>query len=56
MKTLTVLLTVAMVLLSVAAGAAKIAQVPDEVQFLNGFGFSQPGVFLYGVVQIIGGL
>lgn len=42
--------------LSVAAGAAKVARVPEEVAFLEQFGFSSVVIVLFGVVQIMGGL
>ena len=43
-------------LLSIAAGAAKVALVPDEVAFLGQFGFGSPPIIAYGVVQFLGGL
>ncbi|MGJ8670530.1 MAG: hypothetical protein ACSHXK_13645 [Oceanococcus sp.] len=43
-------------LLSIAAGAAKIALVPDEVKFLAQFGFGQYLTLSFGVVQVFAGL
>ncbi len=51
-----IVLTVAMILLSIAAGIAKFTLVPDELAFLSGFGFSETAVVMYGTVQMLGGI
>ena len=56
MKIAITILAIVLALLSAAAGAAKLALVPDEVEFLNGFGFSEIGIYFYGGAQIVGGL
>ena len=43
-------------LLSIAAGAAKLALVPEEVAFLGQFGFGTVLIVLFGVIQVLGGL
>jgi len=43
-------------LLSLAAGGAKIALVPEEVVFLSQFGFVKVHTVSFGVVQVLGGL
>lgn len=43
-------------LLAIAAGAAKVLMVPQEVEFLQGFGFSLELIVAFGIVQIIGAL
>jgi len=43
-------------LLSVVAGLAKVLQVPQEVQFLQMFGFNSTLVISYGVIQVCGGI
>jgi hypothetical protein len=55
-KILHLILVAIIALLSIAAGAAKIFQSPEEVQFLEGFGFSQKLILIYGLVQVIGGI
>lgn len=56
MKILNIILMVLLVVLSMAAGAAKVMGVPQEVQFLQGFGFSASLIMVYGVIQIAGGV
>lgn len=43
-------------LLSLAAGAAKIALVPEEVDFLSQFGFTNILTIAFGALQVLGGL
>jgi hypothetical protein len=43
-------------LLSIAAGMAKLLELPQEVQFLKGFGFNSMLIISYGLVQVIGGV
>lgn len=43
-------------LLSLAAGAAKIALVPEERSFLGQFGFTDALTIAFGIVQVLGGL
>jgi len=42
-------------LLGIGAGVAKILESPEEVQFLETFGFNSILIVLYGLVQVIGG-
>jgi hypothetical protein len=56
MKVTIRILAVVLALLSAAAGAAKVALVPEEVEFLNGLGFSEVAIFVFGGIQIVGGL
>lgn len=56
MKAAITIVTVLIGLLSIAAGAAKVALVPDEVRFLSQFGFSSALTIAFGVTQILGGL
>ena len=44
------------VLLSIAAGVAKILQVPDEVAFFAQFGLGNKVLVAFGALQIIAGL
>jgi hypothetical protein len=43
-------------LLSIAAGVAKIALLPDEVAFLSQFGFGTLLIAFFGTVQFLGGI
>jgi len=43
-------------LLSIIAGAAKIALIPEEVDFLSQFGFTSALTITFGIVQVLGGL
>ena len=43
-------------ILSVAAGAAKVMLVPEEVTFLGRFGFTSTLIVAFGALQIVGGL
>lgn len=52
MKTVINLLIVIIALLSLAAGIAKVTNSPQEVQFLQSFGFNGFAIVLYGAVQI----
>lgn len=56
MKIAITILTVLIGLLSIAAGAAKIALVPEEVSFLSQFGFNSGLTIAFGVTQVLGGL
>ena len=56
MRIVKVALVVLLGVLSIAAGAAKVALVPEEAQFLRQFGFTDVLTIAFGVVQVIGGL
>ena len=50
MKTAKTVVAVMVGLLSLLAGAAKIAQVPEEVAFLGQFGFGATLIVAFGVL------
>ena len=56
-KIVNVLLIALVALLSIAAGVAKVLEAPQEVEFLQGFGFgfSLELIIFYGLFQILGG-
>ena len=56
MKILHWLFVVLIALMAITAGLAKVFQIPDEVQFLNLFGFTTLLIVSYGVIQTIGGV
>lgn len=45
-----------LILLSVAAGAAKVLQTPQEVKFFADAGLGLVPLFMLGIVQVLGGL
>lgn len=56
MKIANIILIAAMTLLSVAAGLAKVMQVPEEITFLSGLGLGNTTIFIFGAIQIVGGI
>ena len=56
MKILNITLIAIMALLSIAAGLAKVMQVPEEMTFLTGLGLSNTMIFIFGAIQIVGGI
>lgn len=56
MKVLNMIVVTVIAVLSIAAGAAKAMQVPEEVQFLQGMGLSLPIIVAFGIVQIAAGI
>lgn len=50
------ILTYALAALGVAAGAPKIFQMPQELEFLNTLGFPAIAVSILGVIQLAGGV
>jgi uncharacterized membrane protein YphA (DoxX/SURF4 family) len=55
-KILNILLIAIITLLSIAAGFAKVMETPQEVEFLQSFGFNTTQIIVYGFVQIGGGV
>lgn len=45
-----------LVFLAVSSGATKIMLMPQDVEFFGKFGFSNPILIAFGVVQLVGGL
>ena len=56
MKIVNILLVAVIVLVSIAAGAAKVMQTPQEMEFLQGLGLSTTLIVVFGLVQITGGV
>jgi len=56
MKILKIVLLIILVLLSLAAGVAKVMLAPEEKAFLSAFGLSEFQIILFGSLQIAGGL
>jgi len=43
-------------LLSLAAGGAKVMQMPQELEFLSAIGLTPTTVLILGVIQVLGGV
>lgn len=56
MKIAATILAVLLGLLSIAAGGAKVALVPEEVAFLSQFGFGTGLTVSFGAVQVLAGV
>jgi len=56
MKIINIILIALISLLSIAAGLAKIMQVPQEMEFLTLFEFTPSIILMFGVVQVLGGV
>ncbi|NNF66408.1 MAG: hypothetical protein HKM98_02760 [Gammaproteobacteria bacterium] len=56
MKIAITIIAVLIGLLSIAAGGAKVALVPEEVEFLGQFGLTNALIVVFGTVQVLGGL
>lgn len=55
MNTLNITLVLLLALLSIAAGTAKVMEIPQEIEYLLSFGFTADQILAFGVVQILGG-
>ena len=54
MKWIRLIILALLVLMSLAAGAAKIMQIPQEVGFFESAGLAKSAVLPFGIVQILG--
>ena len=52
MKVVNFLIIAVVALLSIAAGAAKVMQAPQEMEFLQSVGLSKSLIMVFGLVQI----
>jgi hypothetical protein len=55
-KIVNILIIAVIALLSIAAGLAKIMQVPQEMEFLQSVGLSKILIVVFGLVQVAGGV
>ena len=56
MNALNITLVLLLALLSIAAGTAKVMEIPQEMEFLLGAGLNADQILAFGGVQILGGL
>lgn len=56
MKILKRVVLVVLILLGITAGAAKIMQMPQEMEFFQDAGFSETQIILFSVAQLAAGI
>lgn len=56
MKLFKAIILTVLVLMSLAAGAAKLFQMPQEVQFFQAFGLGTVSLVIMGAIQVTGGV
>ncbi len=56
MKTVSTIILVVLIFLAVSSGFTKVALMPQDVAFFGKYGFSNPILIAYGLVQITGGV
>ena len=56
MKTLFYVILALLVLLAVSSGMTKIMLMQQDVDFFGQYGFTNPTLILFGVIQLIGGI
>ena len=56
MKIVSATILVILVLLAVSSGITKVALMQQDVDFFGKYGFSNPILIAYGLVQLIGGV
>ena len=55
MKTVSTIILVVLILLAVSSGITKVALMQQDVEFFGKYGFSNPVLIAYGLVQLVGG-
>lgn len=56
MKVAHTIILVILTLLAIAAGITKVMLLPQDVEFFGKYGFSNPALIGYGILQLTGGL
>jgi hypothetical protein len=56
MKTVSTIILVVLILLAVSSGITKVALMQQDVEFFGKYGFSNPVLIAYGLVQLVGGV
>jgi len=56
MRVISIIFLAVVVLLSLAAGGAKVAQMPQEIAFFEGVDLNQAWMIALGCVQILGAI
>lgn len=56
MRIASTLVLVILIILSIFSGVTKIALMPEDVEFFEMYGFSNPMLIAFGATQLIGGI
>lgn len=56
MKAVSTIILVILILLAVSSGITKILLMQQDVEFFGKYGFSNPILVAFGLIQVIGGL
>ena len=56
MKIVHKLILVVLVFLAVSSGVTKIMLMPQDVEFFGAYGFTDPILIAFGIIQLLGGL
>ena len=56
MKITYYLILAILVLLAISSGVTKIMLMPQDVEFFGKYGFTDPLLIVFGVVQLVGGV
>ena len=56
MKTVFAIILIVLILLAVSSGITKVALMQQDVDFFGKYGFSNPILIVYGLIQLMGGV
>jgi hypothetical protein len=56
MKTVSTIILVILIFLAVSSGITKVILMQQDVEFFGKYGFSNPILIIYGLVQLVGGV
>lgn len=56
LKIIHTIVLVALIFLALSSGATKIALMQQDVEFFGKYGFSNPILIVYGLLQLLGGI
>lgn len=56
MKTVSRIILVILIFLAVSSGITKVILMQQDVEFFGKYGFSNPILIIYGLVQLVGGV
>ncbi len=56
MKTVSTIILVILIFLAVSSGVTKVILMQQDVDFFGKYGFSNPLLIVYGLVQLVGGV
>jgi len=56
MKAVSTIILLVLIFLAVSSGVTKVTLMQQDVEFFGKYGFSNPNLIVFGLVQIIGGV